>query len=1030
MSKSLKNIDPAAAKLLLDELKLATVVHIPDTPTLLITGSPVQLTKAAVVLNLIDRSGDFVITRLDQSVIPLEEDIKRSLPDTEIGSFDTPPINPELEKAILDTLDDGQMVLIADRKISEKILAAIESAKNSKPAGPNSIEPQDGQIQVNANKEGNDVIFGELVGAIEATEKMQEIKAKPQPMPENEEEKTEHSQDLGKDDELKAMLAKLDEQKAAETEKEIFEMELPAVPSYEPTAIPDATGELELDMPEQLQIADLLRLVGEYLHLDYMYDPAKVQGVVTLKLRRTKIKVNELYPLLESVLKFKGFVMTRRGNLVTIVPAAEAADIDPYLVDGGKGQIQVGDVIITKIFDLSYVTNDAVKTLLDQMKLGVSTTPIQGTGTLIVTAYTSRMANIEKMIGLIDKPGTPKKFRFRQLRYTLATNLVEQLKQLVEQLGNISIAIAEETTAPTPTSARRRRAASTPPTPAPAASQQQAVGPSVYLAADERTNRILMIGLDDELNVVEQLIDSLDIAQQDLRMIRVYDIQHVGAEDIIDKLNQLGIISTSKTDVYTPQQGRITRPQQRPGRPPQPDQPETASILGEEPLSEEPQVVIIESTNSLLVNATPEQHDKIALIIGYIDSAAEGKTVPYVVYPLENQDPTRLKEILDALISETIEEQSALTPDPQGKIVQTTKKTTTFGGEIISTVADPNSYSLVVYASKKNQLWISSLIKQLDEYRPQVLLDCTLVEITQNEKFEYDLDILAKTYDAATLQSTNIGGSLAPFANKDYGEARSTTSAADNIFKAFYDSKNIQGLLTAVQQKGYGRVMARPKILVNDNQEGEIKTQNTISVAQVKSTVSIPEQGAPVTSTDVTFNDYDAGVTLTIKPHISKGDMLRLEITLNRTDFTLKPDVTITDAQGTNTFPSPPDRLSTDVKTVGTVPDGTTIILGGLETLDQAKGHSKTPILGDLPLIGGLFRGVTDSGEQSRLYVFVKANIIRPGDQLAGLEDIKRVSERNRRAFEELEERFQEQEDWPGVKGKPMDPVRVLEIDD
>ena len=92
-------------------------------------------------------------------------------------------------------------------------------------------------------------------------------------------------------------------------------------------------------------------------------------------------------------------------------------------------------------------------------------------------------------------------------------------------------------------------------------------------------------------------------------------------------------------------------------------------------------------------------------------------------------------------------------------------------------------------------------------------------------------------------------------------------------------------------------------------------------------------------------------------------------------DFTLQPDVEITGKDGTATFPSPPDRLSTDVMTVATVPDGTTIILGGLESINQSKFNSKVPILGDLPIIGGLFRGIDNTGDQGRLYVFVKANI-------------------------------------------------------
>jgi len=101
-----------------------------------------------------------------------------------------------------------------------------------------------------------------------------------------------------------------------------------AVRSYKPEAVVIAEEELELDLPGKLNIVDLIDLVGKYLNLDYMYDPDKVKGEVTLKLQGP-VKVKELYPMLESVLKFRGFVMARKDNLITIVPASEVLNIDP-----------------------------------------------------------------------------------------------------------------------------------------------------------------------------------------------------------------------------------------------------------------------------------------------------------------------------------------------------------------------------------------------------------------------------------------------------------------------------------------------------------------------------------------------------------------------------------------------------------------------------------------------------------------------------------------------------------------------------
>jgi general secretion pathway protein D len=460
--------------------------------------------------------------------------------------------------------------------------------------------------------------------------------------------------------------------------------------------------------------------------------------------------------------------------------------------------------------------------------------------------------------------------------------------------------------------------------------------------------------------------------------------------------------------------------------------PSTTSAI-QEPLAEEPQVVIIEATNSLLVNGTAEQHVQIATIIGYVDATQEDRQNPYVIYPLENQDPEELTGVLEKLISETITEQSGTGAD--SKIVRTTK--TKKIEDDIFIVPDPKTYSLIVYASKKNQQWLSSLIKELDQYRPQVLLDCTLVEVTRDDEFAYDLDIISQIVPGADTMQYLSGGSLLPeFPRNTIGEAINTGAGLGNYpgagGQAFLAKGQIQALFKIMEYRGYGRVLARPKLLVNDNEEGTITTEDTIYVAEKQTkyipttTTSTQNQYSPDTS--VTFKPYNAGIELAIQPHISKGDQLQLTITLNRTDFDLAGEKTVN--IGGEDFPKPLDTRTSNVQTIVTVPDGKTIILGGLEKTTQSKGGGKVPILGEIPLIGGLFRNASNASVQSRLYVFVKAHILRPGQEFTGMSDIEVVSLKNRATFERFEKEMQDYEDWPGIKPKPMDPEKVLEEDE
>lgn len=941
--------------------------------------------------------------------------------------------------------------------------------------------------------------------------------------------------------------------------------------------------ELTITLPEKVQIVALIELVGKQLGLNYIYDPTKVAGEVMLKVHNGKIKVKDTYALLESVLKFRNLAMTRRGNLVTIVPAAEASSmIDPKLRLPDE-PIEPGDVIVSSVFELKNVSLNNAQTVLRTMNLGTSYLPIAETNTLIVTDYAYRMAKIEEVLRMIDVQGQPKEYRSRQLEYMTAAELLPKLQQLAAQMSNISVSVsAAGQPAQRPTMSQPVMPGQ--PQPAQPGQPQPQIQPqtvpvadnskTVFLSPDERTNRVLMIGYADQMAIVEDLIASLDVKQHQLRFVKEYPIQYVDAMEIINVLNELGFASvsagkTSQTQT-TPYRvpGQVIPGQPQPQPQPQPaasgvkqagqeDQPlisirpntnsllvnatseqhekielviqyidveqkdqrtikeyeiqyvdageivntmadlgvisqQTASqitaakgggygsqyggygsqygqygsgqygqgqygqnrpgMMGQQPMqpgmeqpqtttlitaegtekeltAAEPQISILETTNSLLVHATPRQHTSLAMVIAYVDRQLDELTTPYVVYPLENQDPEELATTLNDLISETMEKAAAGTPSAPDAKIQTQPSATTSTlpkkEELkVRIIPDPKSYSLIVYANKKNQQWVATLIKQLDEYRPQVLLDCTLVVINQDESFKYDMDIVTKTYNDPALRSPSpISTISGNFSQQSYGEARSQSGS----FTGFFNSDMVQALLEAVQTKTYGRVMARPKILVNDNQEGEIKTQNKTSIAQQKSIVQPgTDTGQTITTTDVSFAEYSEGVTLKIKPHISKGDMLRLEITLGRAGFTLKDDVTVAG----ETYPRPPDILSTDVTTVATVPDGTTIILGGLEGIDQQKSTTKVPILGDIPIVGGLFRGINDNGQQSKLYVFVKANVLRPSDQSEGLEDIRRVSGKNRKEFEKMEKDFQEHQDWPGIKPKPMEPGTVLEEDE
>ncbi len=1223
----LKAIAPERAMELLADLGFDEVSILTESNSIAVSGPADVQQKAAVVLDLIDAPVPYTIETLAPMSrareLPANEQFAAVLGNAAIGTFAEPPQRGRFSRAIIDIHDDS-VIAIAPAPLCRDIVTLMTF-------GPTALQ------RVEERSEAEAVAHA----TVETTSAEGARPTTPAPEPEAAAEEILSAAVLP--DQPEPTIPEIEPETVTAIEAEPIVPEGPTVVAQEDVSVavpmpaeppvsehvratPAATAEpvrtvrtyelaplangddvLQLDLPDRLEMIQLLDLVAEYLQLDYLYDPEKIRGqTVSLRLHgklQGEIHVKELYPLLESVLKFKGLAMTcHQGNLVTILPIDEALGADPTLLDGDRPTLGTGDLVVTRAFDLQYVNTASAVNLLDSMKLSVAVSPVAETRTLIVTCYAHRMERIERLLNMVDRPGRAREFRYRPLRYTLAASLAKKVETLVAELQTVPVKIAPVekptpsspvllTSGPSsrPPSSSRLSSGTTP------ASEEAEDRNTVYLDADERTNRLLMIGHAEQLAIVEDVIDALDVAQhdpralkvyaivhlpaaavvtkleelqvigkaekpaaappavfvaktsssgapatgettssgvveatqvtvleatnallingtaeqharigtvidhidvapQDLRRLKVYDIRYVDAEDMRQKLIEFEVIgdkqkntaepvpasgkagesalpsdtSLAKIATMQPAQmtvreatnsllvnateaqhtriaeiithldvvqqdlramkvydiqyvdasevkdkleefeligaqpetpGRITAAPAVAGAPRPASNPVAAS---EGATMQRPQVAVLESTNSLLINATEFQHVQMASVIKHVDKEVRQEAIPYEIYFLENQDPEALAEVLGKLVQETVTSKEA-------KIEQPVRRKE----DEITIVPDKGTFSLVVYASRKNQEWISKLIEALDKRRPQVLIDVTLVEITETDQFTYDLNVIQSHPD---LHRTSAISGVDPNSTS----LGRLFQSGNGLFTGFYGDRHIQALLQAVQAKNYGRVLAKPKILVNDNEPGVIKTTDTTYVER-RSSVPVTSGGAGsqqnLIQTSLDYTAYEAGITLNITPHISEGRLLRLDISLIRSDFLPTEDQT-----------KPPNTTASEVTTAVTVPDGSTIILGGLLKLNQNKGGKKVPLLGDVPVVGGLFRSVNNSDKQSKLYVFVKAEIIRPTDALTqGLDGLEAISQRNRAAFEAHEAQFQAYQNWPGVRPQPVEPARVLD---
>jgi type II secretory pathway component GspD/PulD (secretin) len=1103
----------------LSQLDLREVSPVPMAYAVSVTGSPEQLRRAGIVLDLIDVKEEFVVENLGPAsmvrTLPSNSQIAAALGNIRIGTFTDPPQADEQARGIIDIQGSSVIAILPARHREQFLNLLTRLTGETAPIcptlasreyhEPNHVEDASETFtEVESSQPKTKTLTQEVISP-DAHEVLmsgegnphkelgpQEPYQRARPEPSFQGEKTLSPDSSAKERTAIAPSLTGDEGGVGvpRTLRIVLEPSKDTTESVATTAVSGSVefqnGEdiLDLDLPETMTLMQLLALVGEYLDLDYVYDLQTIgKQSVALKLHGSlqgEMKVKDLYILLETVLKFKSLAMIRgEDKLVTIVPVAQALDADPQLVEFNSRTVQAGDIVVTRVFELQYVDVASVTNLLQNMKLGVAVSTSEQAQILFVTCYAHRMSRIEQLVSMLDRPGRLRECRFRRLQYTLAPALANKIRTLAQELQSIPVTIVSATSK---SSSRQGKGSG--------GSRAAGFGQPVYLDTDERTNRILMVGHEEQLVLLENLVDALDVVQNDLRTPKAYNIKHMMAQEALEKLQEmevlgpstmstgrarmgasgtssartgrmdsdvlteepvvavleatnqllvkatqeqhsqvsefLGHIDISPEDLRTLQvyeiqyvdaeevknkleeldiigigpttSSRITTRPTKPGttRVPSTDTTNTAEVL-----VGKPQIVVTESTNSLLVNATAEQHAQLATIINYVDSKMPEEEIPYKIYPLENSSPGHVADLLEQLIGETGK-------DKEGKIEKAIKRE-----EQITIVPDPNTFSLIVYASRKNQEWIENLIKSLDKRRPQVLIDVTLVEITRTDTFEYDLNLVASAKEAVI---DNIG--IDPIHKID---SKSRLEGGFNLLdqegnptgqtKAFYSDEKVQALLTAIARKNYGRVLAKPKILVDDGQEGEIST--TDETTYLKESVQVPDQGAPITTRD--FEPIEAKIQLQITPHISEGDLLRLDVHLSREDFGTRPE------EG-----APPDKATSEVTTTVFVPDDHTVILGGLVKLNQSKGGSKVPILGDIPLVGALFRSVDNSDVEKKLYVFLKANTVRPYEE-ARLVDLQKISEEHRKAFEESEAEFQKYEDFPGITPEPMRPERVLE---
>ncbi len=264
---------------------------------------------------------------------------------------------------------------------------------------------------------------------------------------------------------------------------------------------------------------------------------------------------------------------------------------------------------------------------------------------------------------------------------------------------------------------------------------------------------------------------------------------------------------------------------------------------------------------------------------------------------------------------------------------------------------------------------IEALIVQMDVRRPQVLIEAAIVEVTGDaaEQFGIQLGLgdAAPDGSAGAISFSDQGLSLRRILTI-LGSPAAIGLTEDGLSAGISSGGELGILIQAFGSSANANLLSTPSLMTLDNQPAEIVVGQNVPF-RTGSFSTTGNTAAPFT----TIEREDVGITLRVHPRIYDGDVVRLEVSQEVSSLV------------NAVVPGASDLITNrrSIQTTVLADNGGTVVLGGLITDDRVTGVSKVPLLGDTPLIGGLFRNTTKSGTRRTLFVFLRPTILRnPAD--------------------------------------------------
>jgi general secretion pathway protein D len=471
------------------------------------------------------------------------------------------------------------------------------------------------------------------------------------------------------------------------------------------------------------------------------------------------------------------------------------------------------------------------------------------------------------------------------------------------------------------------------------------VAPNNFIGAYPGNNTLVITDYAENIKRIAKIISSIDVpTSADLQMIK---LQYASAVDVANLLK--GLMPEATVNPSTP------------GIPPK-------LALGVEP-----------RTNSLIVRAdTPALITRIKGLLAGLDipTAANGNI--HVVY-LRNAEATKIADTLRGLVSGSAATSGASASTPVATANGATPAVAPTGSTPSSTIqAYAATNSIVIVAPDHVYNSLRTVIDKLDARRAQVLVEALIVEVNASMSAEFgiqwqDLTGINKGGGANVIGGTNFGTTGQNIISAAQGVGTVGTGLNIGIVRGKVNIPgvgevlNLGMLARALEDNQKGNILSRPNILTLDNEEAKFVVGQNVPFV----TGSFTQSSNASTNPFQTIERKDVGLTLKVTPQVAEGGAVKLKAFLE-----------ISSVVPTTSSIKSADLITNkrSVENTVLVDDGQTVVIGGLISDDTQHTDSKVPLLGDIPVVGNLFKYQTRSRDKTNLMVFLRPYVLRDGN--------------------------------------------------